>query len=173
MHTMKSPPQNVHRAIARGLTAVLLGSALLFGAASTAHASNYALEEVPTLIPPDEAAKLRGAGVTTTFSLLEKGADQKSRKALSAGVKVPLRALESWVKSCDLMRVRGVGPDVAKLLTAVGVLTVAELQRADANKTADAILKANAQQKLSENPPSAEHLSAWIAQAKNLPIVLH
>jgi hypothetical protein len=61
---------------------------------------------------------------------------------------------------------------VARLLSAVGVLTVLDLQKADAAKIADAIAKANAQQKLSENPPGAEHLAAWIAQAKNLPIVL-
>lgn len=125
------------------------------------------------LVPADEAAKLRGAGVVTTFSLLEKGADQKSRRALAASTNVNLRALETWVKACDLMRVRGVGPDVAHLLMAAGVNTVAELQTADAAKTAEAILRVNTQQKISENPPSAEHLSAWIAQAKNLPIVLH
>jgi predicted flap endonuclease-1-like 5' DNA nuclease len=162
MHTLRT-----HK-----LVAVLLFAASLCVTTSAA-ASNYSLEEVPMLVPADDAAKLRGAGVTTTFSLLEKGADGKSRKALAATTKVALKALEGWVKACDLMRVRGVGPDVARLLIAVGVTTVAELQKADPTKTADAILKVNAQQKLSENPPSAEHLSAWIAQAKNLPIVLH
>lgn len=163
MHTMKKKTR----------TQVAWAVMLALGIAGSASASNYSLEEVPMLVPADDAARLRGAGVTTTFSLLEKGADAKSRKALAANTKVALRSLESWVKACDLMRVRGVGPDVARLLMAVNVTTVAELQRADAAKTADAILKINAQQKLSENPPSAEHLAAWIAQAKNLPIVLH
>ncbi len=155
------------------LVACLLVVAASLYAVATARASNYSLEEVPMLVPADEAAKLRGAGVVTTFSLLEKGADQKSRRALAASTNVNLRALETWVKACDLMRVRGVGPDVAHLLMAAGVNTVAELQTADAAKTAEAILRVNTQQKISENPPSAEHLSAWIAQAKNLPIVLH
>ena len=86
--------------------------------------------------------------------------------------KIPLKTLDGWVRLADVMRVRGVGPDVARLLAAVGVTTVAELQKADAQKTADAIQKVAAAQKLSENPPSAEHLTAWIGQAKNLPIVL-
>jgi len=150
------------------LSVLSLGS---YGARE-ALASNYALEEVPMLIGAEDAGRLRGAAVTTTFALLEKGADARSRKALAASSKIPLKTIEAWVKLCDLMRVRGVGPDVARLLTAAGVFTVAELQRADAAKTADAIQKVNTQQKLSENPPSVEHLSAWIAQAKNLPIVL-
>jgi hypothetical protein len=137
-----------------------------------ARASNYALEEIPILIPAEDAGRLKTAGVATTFALLEKGADPKSRKALAASAKIPLKTLEGWVKLADLMRVRGVGPDVARLLSAVGVLSVVDLQKADAQKTADQIQKVAAQQKLSENPPSAEHLSAWIAQAKNLPIVL-
>ena len=125
------------------------------------------------LVPTEDAAKLRAAGVPTTFALLEKGADARSRKALAAATKIAPRTIEGWVKMADLMRVRGVGPDVARLLSAVGVLTVADLQKADAQKTAEAIQRVAAAQKLSENPPSADHLAAWISQSKNLPIVLH
>ena len=153
------------------LVGVLLVGAALLGS-STARASNYALEEIPGLIPAEDAARLRAAGIQTTFALLEHGAEPKRRKALATATKVPLHTLEGWVKMSDLMRVRGVGPDVARLLSAVGILTVVDLQKADAARVAEAILKANAQQKLSENPPSAEHLAAWVAQAKNLPIVL-
>jgi len=137
-----------------------------------ARASNYELEEVPMLVPAEEAGRLRAAGVATTFALLEKGGDAHARRALSASARVPLKTLEGWIRECDLMRLRGVGPDVARLLTAVGVLTVADLQRADPDRTEEAIMRVNAQQKLSENPPGKDHLTAWIAQAKNLPIVL-
>jgi predicted flap endonuclease-1-like 5' DNA nuclease len=157
-------PHTLIRAVLPLLFALTLGG--------RARASNYELEQIPMLIPPEDAQKLRAAGVSTTFALLEKGSDPKTRKALATGTKIAPKTLEGWIKMADLMRVKGVGPDVARLLTAVGVLTVAELQKADAQKTADAIAKVAASQKLSENPPSAEHLTAWIAQAKNLPIVL-
>lgn len=146
---------------------------LVLGIGHLAHASNYALEEIPMLIPSEDAGRLRAAGVQTTFALLEHGADAKSRRTLAASAKVPLHTLEGWVRMADLMRVRGVGPDVARLLTAVGVLTVVDLQKADPQKISDQIQRIAAAQKLSENPPSAEHLTAWIEQAKNLPIVLH
>jgi predicted flap endonuclease-1-like 5' DNA nuclease len=155
----------------RSLKSFVLALALLAGAGA-ARASNYALEEIPILIPAEDAGRLRAAGVQTTFALLEHGADAKARKSLSAASKIPLRTLEGWIKLADLMRLRGVGPDVARLLSAVGVFTVVDLQKADAQKTAEAIQRVAAAQKLSENPPSAEHLSAWIEQAKNLPIVL-
>lgn len=145
---------------------------IVCASSSIAHASNYALEEVPVVIPADEAARLRTAGIATTFALLEKASDPRDRKALAVQIHVSPRVLDGWVKLCDLMRVRGVGPDVARLLTAVGVPTVAALQKADAALTEDAIMKANALRKLSENPPSQAHLVAWIAQAKNLPVVL-
>ena len=93
-------------------------------------------------------------------------------RSLATATKIPQKTIDGWVKMADLMRIKGIGPDVARLLTAVGVATVVELQKADAQKTADAVAKVAAAQKLSENPPSPEHLQAWIAQAKNLPIVL-
>ncbi len=61
---------------------MLLAVALLHFAAP-ARASNYALEEIPQAIPKGDADKLKAAGISTTFALLEKAADLKSRKALA------------------------------------------------------------------------------------------
>ena len=72
----------------------------------------------------------------------------------------------------DLLRVRGIGPDVARLLTAVGVRTIADLQRADPNLTAQAILDVNKARRLSQNPPGAPSLGYWIRVSRDLPIVL-
>ena len=158
--------------LARSVKLRIAALCLSTGLGGVARASNYALEEVPMLIPADEAGRLRAAGIATTFALLEKASDLRERKALAAQVRVTARALDGWVKLCDLMRIRGVGPDVARLLTAAGVPTVADLQHADAAGTEVAIMKVNALQKLSENPPAQAHLVAWIAQAKTLPVVL-
>ena len=141
--------------------------------ATTAHASNYALEEIPQAIPAGDAAKLKSQGIGTTFQLLEKAGDAKARKELAKAAKVPEKSLENWVQMADVMRVKGVGPDVTRLLAACGVHTVAQLKTQDATKLNDEIMKANSKSHLSENPPSVEHLQAWIAQAQTLPIVLH
>jgi len=141
--------------------------------AATAYASNYALEEIPQTIPAADAAKLKAQGIGTTFQLLEKAGDAKARKELAKAAKVPEKSLEGWVQMADVMRVKGVGPDVTRLLAACGVHTVAQLKTQDATKLNDEIMKVNSKSHLSENPPSVEHLQAWIAQAQTLPIVLH
>ena len=138
-----------------------------------ARASNYALEEIPQAIPAAEAVKLKAAGITTTFSLLEKAAEPKDRKALAKQTKIAEKTLESWAQMADLLRVRGIGPDVARLLAAAGAHTVAQLKSASAAALSDEIAKVNSKQHLSENPPSVEHLQAWMQQAQTLPIVLH
>ncbi len=152
-------------------TLVAVCAVVAFGA--TARASNYALEEIPQSIPAADAAKLKAQGIGTTFQLLEKAGDAKARRDLAKAAKVPEKSLEQWVQMADVMRVKGVGPDVTRLLAACGVHTVAQLKTQDATKLNDEIMKVNSKSHLSENPPSVEHLQAWIAQAQTLPIVLH
>jgi predicted flap endonuclease-1-like 5' DNA nuclease len=152
---------------------VVFVAAVLCALALPARASNYALEEIPQAIPAVEALKLKGQGIGTTFQLLEKAGDPKARKELAKAAKIPEKTLESWVQMADVMRVKGVGPDVTHLLAACGVHTVAQLKTQDATKLNDEIMKVNSKSHLSENPPSVEHLQAWIAQAQTLPIVLH
>jgi predicted flap endonuclease-1-like 5' DNA nuclease len=141
--------------------------------ASAAYASNYALEEIPQAIPAADAARLKAAGIATTFTLLEKTSEPKDRRSLAKVTKIAEKTLEAWAQMADLLRVKGIGPDVARLLSAAGTKTVAELKSANPSKLNDEISKANSKLHLSENPPSLEHLSAWIAQAQSLPIVLH
>ena len=148
---------------------VLLAALVL---AAPAYASNYALEEIPQAIPAADAAKLKAAGVATTFALLEKGAEAPARKTLSKQTKIAEKTLEAWIQMADLLRVRGIGPDVARLLSSAGVRTVEQLKNADPAKLSDEIAKVNSKMHLSENPPNAEQLGAWIKQAKDLPIVL-
>ena len=80
--------------------------------------------------------------------------------------------IEAWVNLADLMRVRGIGPDVARLLTAVGIKTLSDLQRADAATTAAAIRDFNKKTHLSTNPPGAESIRFWIGMSRALPIIV-
>jgi predicted flap endonuclease-1-like 5' DNA nuclease len=151
---------------------LLTGLSLILLTAGLARASNYALEEIPQAIPASDAARLKAAGIATTFALLEKGGEAPARKALARQTKIAEKTLESWIQMADLLRVKGIGPDVARLLSAAGIKTVAQLKSADSAKLNDDIAKVNSKQHLSENPPSVEHLQAWIKQAETLPIVL-
>ena len=85
----------------------------------------------------------RRQGIGTTFQLLEKAGEPKARKELAKAAKIPEKTLEAWVQMADVMRVKGIGPDVTRLLAACGVHTVAQLKTQDATKLNDEIMKVN------------------------------
>jgi hypothetical protein len=150
------------------IRAIALSLALVAG---TAVASQYPLEQAHAIISPGETARLKKAGLRTTLDLLTYGRTLDGRKAIAARSGIPLEKIAAWAAMADLMRVRGIGPDVARLLTAVGVTTLALLQKSDATATSVAIHDLNKEKKLSTNPPGVESISYWITQARGLPIV--
>ena len=150
---------------------------LLFVAAVTvlggdAAASQYPLDQATRIIPRVEGHKLQKAGIQTTLDLFVEGHTAEGRRVLAARSGLPIEKIASWVALADLMRVRGIGPDVARLLTAVGVRTLAELQQADAAATGAAIHVYNRKTHLSTNPPGAASIAFWIGEAQHLPVVL-
>lgn len=151
------------------LPSVLLAFAL---AATPAASSEYPLDQVVLIIPRAEARRLRRAGIESTLDLLTYGRTVAARQLLAERSHLALEKIEGWVALADLMRIRGIGPDVARLLTAAGVRTLADLQRSDPSATAIAIRDINKLKRLSPNPPGAESLAYWINQSRRLPIVL-
>lgn len=141
-------------------------------ASGEASGSQYPLDQIRTLIPRREGLRLRAAGIRTTLDLLTYGRTLAARRVLAERTLLPQDQIDAWVALADLMRIRGIGPDVARLLTAVGVRTIADLQRAEAVATGAAIREMNRTRKLSTNPPGPDSISYWITQARTLPIVL-
>jgi predicted flap endonuclease-1-like 5' DNA nuclease len=143
---------------------------LLF--AAPAAASVYPLDQVTLIIPRADAARLRRVGLESTLDLLTYGRTAPARRLLAERTRLAVEKIDAWVALADLMRVRGIGPDVARLLTAVGVRTLADLQNVEPVSTAQAIVTMNKQRRLSQNPPGAESLAHWVGEARRLPIVL-
>jgi len=151
----------------RVLVAVVLGFLLL--PALPAGASPYPLAEIL-----DKAAveKLAKAKVETTDDLLQRGAKAKDRQKLAKATKLSARKLAEWVKMCDLLRIKGVGPEMVKLLNAGRVTTVKQLRASKAAALNKRLVEANKKKKITQNPPTEEQLSAWIEHAKKLELVL-
>jgi predicted flap endonuclease-1-like 5' DNA nuclease len=139
---------------------------------SAAHASHYAIADVPRLVTPDQAEKLRKASVNTTEELLDKAAKTKDRKALAKTSKLAAPDLLGLARRCDLLRIKGVGSEMVLLFEAAGVKTTAELVKQDSAGFMTALTTANNKQKITEKPPTEPQLADWIAQAKKLPQVL-
>jgi hypothetical protein len=144
------------------LIALALGSA-------PASASSYPLSEI---LDKAVAEKLAAQEIKTSDDLLKKAATAKDRRALARAAKLPAKKLYGWAKMCDLLRIKGVGPEMVKLLGLARVATVKQLKARKAEPLYKRLIAANKKKKITENPPSTEQLGAWIAQAKKLDIVL-
>ncbi|HEY2904154.1 MAG TPA: DUF4332 domain-containing protein [Polyangia bacterium] len=137
-----------------------------------AMASHYALSEVSRLVPAPDAEKLNKAGVDTTEQLLDKAGKAKDRKALAKASGLSVATLTALAKHCDLLRIKGVGPEMVLLLEAAGVKSIADLGKRDAAGLMAAVESANKAKKISEKMPTEPQLADWIEQAKKLPPVL-
>ena len=70
------------------------------------------------------AGQLRGAGVRSTRSLLEKGATLKGRDKIARTAGISGKLILEWVNHVDLFRIKGVGEEYSDLLEEAGVATI-------------------------------------------------
>jgi len=153
-------------ALITGLTLTLL---LAQGAALASH---YAVGDIPTLISADDAEKLKKGGVSTTEEMLLKAAKPKDRKALAKASGLPAATIMTIARRCELLRIKGIGPEMVLLLEAAGVKTSAELAKKDAPGLTAAADAANKAKKITDKPPTEPQFQDWIEQAKALPAVV-
>jgi predicted flap endonuclease-1-like 5' DNA nuclease len=120
-------------------------------------------------IGPKTGEALRKAGIRTVDSLLESGADKKSRAALAAKTGINEARILKCVNMADLFRINGVASQYAELLECAGVDTVKELKHRNAENLAAAMAEVNKTKNLVRRAPSITVVSDWVAQAKKLP----
>jgi predicted flap endonuclease-1-like 5' DNA nuclease len=118
------------------------------------------------------AAKLATVGVKTIENLLETGATSKGRDVLAEATGVSGKLILKWINHADLCRLSGVGPQMAELLEAAGVDSVAELAQRNAANLAEKLDEVNAVKNLVNRVPNEGTLSEWITAAKALPKVV-
>jgi predicted flap endonuclease-1-like 5' DNA nuclease len=135
---------------------------------ATARASHYAVVDVPRLVTPAQAEKLKKASVITTEQLLEKSAKTKDRKALAKASGLSAADLLVLAQRADLLRIKGIGSEMVLLLEASGVKNTADLAKQEPPALLTAVGVANKTAKITEKPPTEPQLADWIAQAKKL-----
>ena len=74
----------------------------------------------------------------------------------------------TWVNHADLIRVLGIGPQMAELLEASGVDTVPELSRRVAENLHAKMVEVNAEKNLTGRVASVNQVAGWIEQAKSM-----
>lgn len=74
-----------------------------------------------------DVERLRDAGVRTTEQLIEQGSTSAARLHLADQTGIDEAAIGQWVHAADLLRIKGVEPELAHLLCQIGVCTVPKL----------------------------------------------
>lgn len=74
-----------------------------------------------------DAERLRDMGVRTTEQLIEQGSTSAARLHLADQTGIDESKIGQWVHQADLLRIGGIGPELAHLLCQVGVSTVPKL----------------------------------------------
>lgn len=119
------------------------------------------------------ADKLRAAGVTTTDKLLEMGSTPKGREEIAEKAGISGKLILEWVNAVDLFRINGVGQEYADLLEEAGVDTVPELAQRNPENLYAKMMEVNTAKKLVRAMPTEAQVADWVAQAKQLPRVVH
>lgn len=119
-----------------------------------------------------ETAALAKEGVRTTEALLKAAAKSKARRALGQKTGISYERLTELASLCDLLRVDGIGPSIARLMRLSDVADSGVLKRQSAGTLLTRMRSANASHGIMEVLPSEPTLASWIKRASGLPKLL-
>lgn len=123
-------------------------------------------------IGPLYAQKLKGLGIATTESLLQKGATPQGRREIAEQTGISDNLILEWVNMADLFRIKGIAEEYSDLLEESGVDTVVELAQRNPDNLYRKMTEVNAQKKLVRRLPTLRQVQQWVEQAKSLPRVV-
>jgi len=119
-------------------------------------------------ITQDQIKLLKSIGIRTTEKLLEAACTARRRKLLAARTAVPEQQWLCWANNADRLRIKGIGQDNARLLQAIGVVTVRALKYRNPAHLARAMKDLNGKRKLVRLLPTENAIRRWIEAAKKL-----
>lgn len=117
---------------------------------------------------PEIQAKLEAEGIKTAQQLLDHAQTEKARATLAHTLGTTPHVLKEFANRADLMRLKGVGGDLANLLEEAGVNSCKELQHRKAENLHKALVELQAKNKIAHHVPNVEHVAEWIVEAKAL-----
>ncbi len=115
------------------------------------------------------ATKFEAAGIKTVEALLEKGGQKTGRSEISEASGISETVVLDFVNMADLFRINGVAGQFAELLKASGVDTVKELATRNPENLWAKLTEVNTEKNLTRVVPTAEKITDFINQAKELP----
>ncbi len=116
----------------------------------------------------DVKTKLESEGIKSTDQLLEHTRTSKQRAELAHKVGSTATVLKELANRADLMRLKGVGGDLANLLEEAGVNSCKELQHRKPETLHQTLVDLNASKKIAHHVPNVASVTEWVAEAKTL-----
>ncbi len=114
---------------------------------------------------PAAQHKLEAAKILTTEDLVEKTATPSMRAQLAKEIDVTPSQLTEWINRADLMRLKGVGKEMANLLEEAGVDSTKELKHRRADNLYEHLHKINSEKHITHHAPSVAQVQDWINEA--------
>ena len=119
-------------------------------------------------LDPHVAAKMQQAHINTVDDLVNQTQTSHQRTELANQLGVPPSQLTGWLNRANLMRLKGVGTEMANLLEDSGVDSVKELQHRKADMLATKLKETNDAKHITGHVPSHAQLQTWIEEARIL-----
>lgn len=132
-----------------------------------ARASDYGLSDID-LVDAATAGRLAALKIHTTLDLYQATKTPKGAAGVARKMKVPAGKVQEWRDFCDLLRIDGVGPKVARVLALSGVQRLSQLALAQPGPLADKIKEVNLKAEILGKLPGEEIVRSWIEQARKL-----
>jgi predicted flap endonuclease-1-like 5' DNA nuclease len=151
--------------------ASLLTLSVICAAGPPALASHYRLSRVG-FVTAVERQSLHGQSIHTTKRLLNRTLTRRARKQLALHTRISESRVLRLATLCDLLRIRGLGPTMARLLQAAKIIHTGTLARLSASQAWSRIKTSNAIHRITQAPPPREIVSDWIRQARQLERIL-
>ncbi len=136
-------------------------------AAAPAFASHYDLGSID-LVSPEQVQALAALDITTTEDLWKATRTARQVARLARALKVPKPVVREWGEFCDLLRLEGVGPKVARVLRLTGVRHLRDLARQDPEHLTRRIAEVNREHEILGKLPDVATVRHWVEAAAAL-----
>lgn len=137
----------------------------LFLVPAAASASHYDLSSIG-LVDESMVDRMASLGIATTEDLWRAAAPGRQATNLARRLKVGAAQIREWRAFCDLLRLDGVGPKVARVLTAAGVKDLEAVSRQEPEALTVRIGEVNQQVEILGKTPDIDTVRAWVEQAQ-------